>query len=150
MTAEKDNIMAFVDLLDALSRGEYPSIDDFMAALDEADRRVFQAILNARSELKVSTKRVVLSFGRTLSQTEALFESSPLPEVLEELEMQRIHAGDDRDELIRRIADAAHVPNSLCDKFMDYYQELSTGLIDPCGITPRLLNAIAQVMGTTE
>jgi len=147
MTAENDSITAFVDLLEALDRGDHPSVDEFMAGLDEDDRRLFRAILNARSELKASKKRVLDSLEPFLMQTEALCESRSLPEVLEELERQKLDAGEDREDLISRIADAADVPDHMQDKFADYYQKLSYGAIDPRGVTPRLLDAISQTMG---
>jgi hypothetical protein len=71
--------------------------------------------------------------------------SEPLPELLPEL---RNRAAIKRKDLVARLARALGVGGQEA-KVRDYYHELEQGLLPPRGVSSRVFEALAEILGTS-
>lgn len=134
----------------AFSAGERPDPQEFLAQLAGADRRELETLIDGYLARGARPRYTPEGFAAT--------QASPLTQrVLAELgeawpvllPKARDRAGILRSDLVTRLAEALGVGGRR-DKVERYYHQMERGLLDPAGVSDRVLAALGDIVGVSK
>ena len=135
--------------MDAWNAGERPDVDDYLRRATEADREDLAAeigmFLSIAQTPEFSPEALSTLFADPqVKQLESLPSELGLwPATLPRL---RREARLRRDELVKRLAEALGLKQREA-KVARYYHQMETGTLEPQGVSDRVINALASILG---
>jgi hypothetical protein len=138
------------EFIDAWNAGRRPHVEDYLERAPANDRDELASLIATFLEEAPTPDYSDETFAAILEE-KAVAEAARLPEgesgfwpaLLPRL---RNRARLKRDEVVQRLAEALAVTGKA-EKVHRYYHEMETGTLDPAGVSGRVIDALAGILG---
>ena len=134
----------------AFAAGERPDPQAYLEPLAGADRRELEALIDgflARGARPAYSPEAFAAAQASPLAQRVMAEVSETWPVL--LPKARDRAGILRSDLVTRLAEALGV-SGRSDKVERYYHQMERGLLDPAGVSDRVLSALGEIVGVSK